>query len=688
MGFLSVATAGAALPQDQLLPSTTKGVVFIPNWEQLETAFDSTQLGQLLQDPVMRPFYEDLKQQLKDKGTRRLEKLGVTVDDLRGIPGGEIAVAVILPAADRAAQVVVVDVTGHEQETVALRKKIAANLTKQGAKRTARATDELLEFVLPKREGEKKAQTAVSFFQGQTLVLGDDYDVCAAMYRSLGAPRKDNLAGVKAYQAVQARLQKAAGALTPHARWYVDPFGFADASKILNPPAEKPKGPDLLKILRNQGFTAVQAIGGYVNFSDGQHELLHRTFVYAPAVPGKEALTGGDKYNLAARMLEFPAGGTMPVQNWVPREIATYNTFNWSVQKGFAASETLVDEYMNEKGVFRDVLDSLRDDPDGPRVDMEKELIANLGKRVTLITDYQLPINPKSERLLFAMEATNEAAVAAAIGKSMKNDPAVRALDANGNPKDKNDTSGITIWEVTNEPASVPELMIETPGGGILHSDLEPTAFQQPKAAPGRRRPGRKPNPNNPNGNQQARTMPNSAVAVVHGHLFVSSHKDFLIKVLQHANTLKNNKSDIVTVGLNAGLETSADLNMVLMEMEQGFALEPAQGFTAGKQHSLRIFSRTDEEFRPTYELVRSGQMPKSETMVGKMLNGLLGDGKEGTTRQQKIDGSKLPEFDVVRRYLGPAGAFLIAENEGWLLTGFTLRKQVSSAEVTSATRR
>jgi hypothetical protein len=138
----------------------------------------------------------------------------------------------------------------------------------------------------------------------------------------------------------------------------------------------------------------------------------------------------------------------------------------------------------------------------------------------------------------------------------------------------------------------------------------------------------------------------------------------------------------VMTVSNQVGiarLDTSADLNMVMMEMEQAFD---------AKQICMRLFSRTDEEFRPNYELLRNGEMAKSETAFGKLLNKLLGDDKEGSVRKQRIDGSKLPEFDIVRRYLGPAGAFMVAQDDGWLLTGFTLRKQVNAAETPTAPRR
>ena len=53
-----------------------------------------------------------------------------------------------------------------------------------------------------------------------------------------------------------------------------------------------------------------------------------------------------------------------------------------------------------------------------------------------------------------------------------------------------------------------------------------------------------------------------------------------------------------------------------------------------------------------------------------------MGEGKEGVLREQRIDGSKLPEYATVRPYLGPAGVTLTTEGEGWLVTGFTLKKE------------
>ena len=47
-----------------------------------------------------------------------------------------------------------------------------------------------------------------------------------------------------------------------------------------------------------------------------------------------------------------------------------------------------------------------------------------------------------------------------------------------------------------------------------------------------------------------------------------------------------------------------------------------------------------------------------------------------GSVRQQQIDGAQMPPFEVVRRHLGPAGTFVVSEDDGWFLKGFLLKKE------------
>jgi hypothetical protein len=140
----------------------------------------------------------------------------------------------------------------------------------------------------------------------------------------------------------------------------------------------------------------------------------------------------------------------------------------------------------------------------------------------------------------------------------------------------------------------------------------------------------------------------------MHGHLIAASHVDFIVDMMKRPLG-----SDV--------LSDAADYQLV-----QDSLVKIGAG-----SNSFRFFTRTDEAYRPTYELIRQGKMPEAKSVFGKLLNEMLGPDEKGILREQQIDGSKMPEFDAVRRYLGPAGVYVRSEDNGWFVAGCLLTKHV-----------
>jgi len=608
----------AAKPSDSLLPASTKGYLSIASMKQLSEQFDRSTFGQLANDPAMKPFVEDLKRQLRQQGLRQLEQLGLTWDELDGLPTGEVALAMIQVPGDDGAIALVADVTGRGPQTQAQLAKIADRLVKNGAKRVRRsANDPVIIFQLVGEPG-RKPPAAAYILTSDFLIASDSVAVIDAMTQALAGQRTDVLATVPAYRAIMTRCEAASGGLAPNFRWFVEPFGYAETLRAAAPLREKHKGPDLLKVCKSQGFTAIQGIGGFVNFSAGSYEVLHRTMIYAPPIDGHQ---DKDKYTLAARMLRFPASGDLMPPSWVPSDVATCTTFNCDIQNAFSVIDTLVDEMVGDK-VFHNMINSLRDDPDGPRVDIAKDIVAHLGSQVTIISDCAQPIGPKSERKVLSIPVDSETVVADAIRKLMEAEKNARRREIDNH----------VIWEMVDSESEVPTLEIETPG--------LPT--RKPESAPAHR----------PDRNE--RFLATSVVCVANGRLFLSSHMDMLQRVLAD-----NNKP--------ADQLGSADDFRLVAAQAQALGLGPL---------SFRIFSRVDQEFLPTYELVRTGQMPRSETLLAKLLNSVASDGKDAPPRKQRIDGHDLPEFPSVQRYLGPGGTFVTSLDDGWMCTGLMMARQ------------
>ena len=612
--FACHANSRAAVPAaESLLPDSTKGFLAVGSMDQLSESWNKTQLGKLTQDPAMKPFMEDLQRQIQQKWTQTHRKLGINWDDLNGVPSGEVAVALVLPTPTEVAVAVLADVTGNLPKANSLLDKIQQNLATQKAVRSQRNVQGTIVtvFNIPRHEDEP-AREMIYFIKDDLLAASDNLKVIEGILGRMGGTRADSLESVSAFKAVTTRIRTGAGELVPNIRWFVEPFGYADATRLASATPRR-KGTDMLKILREQGFTAVEGVGGFVNFATAEYEILHRTYVYAP---GNKS--GGERFTLAARMLQLPNGGTFTPPDWVPRDVAGYAAINLDTKNAFESSKTLVNEIVGDE-VFEDVLESIRTDENGPRIDIRRDLVAYLGNRVTVVTDVQLPITPKSERMLVAINTTNEAHLADVIKSWMEKDPDTRRREINGH----------VVWEIVDEKAELPMVTIEN---SPLDNDSAGADPEEP---------------------QEKALMPNSAVAVTHGHIFVATHIDILAKVLIEADNPQK-------------LAESADYLRV--EATIAKLAQPEQFGLA--------FTRTDDAYRGVYELLRTGKMPESESLFGRMLNSMLGEGKEGVLRTQRIDGSKLPEYDMVRRYLGPAGITMTTEADGWFVTGFTLNKE------------
>ncbi len=609
---------------DELLPSTTQAMVTVPSVDDLRQRWSQTQLGQLVADPVMKPFAEDLQKQIQERLVKGRLHLSLSWDEIAAACGGELTMAAIQPERDpkQHAVVLILDVTGRHEAAQRLLDESTKQLAAQKAERKVgrRGEHEWVMQTLPRRKGETNSINIIRFMAFDRLVISDHEGIAMQILDRLASGNTaETLGTVADYQTIMQRIKTEAGEMTPQIRWYVEPFGYAEVMRA-SQRGPKKRRKDMLAILKAQGFDAVKGAGGWVHLSTGDHEALHRTFVYAPGAPDQ-----AERFKLAARMLDFPNSSEWVWPAWVPRDLAATTRLHLNAKDAFEHSKTLVDSIAGDEGFFEAFLSSMRDDLNGPRIDVRKDFVAHLGQEITTISDYVEPITPQSERLLVAITVKDEEAVRRTIEKTLEKDPQAKRLEV----------AGFTVWEIISakdEGEDAPNLDLDIQIDDPLAP--EPEAEGDP-------------------------TLPNSAVTVANGHFIVSTHVDFLQRILSQRPS-------------DDQLNNAEDFQLVMNHLTR---------LGAGND-SLRYFSRTDEAYHPTYELVRTGRMPEAESLLGRMLNRLLGDEKSGQ-RKQTIDGAQLPEFDTVRRYLGPSGGFSRTEKDGWYVSGVLLNKQAKYTDGT-----
>ncbi|WP_144971434.1 hypothetical protein [Bremerella volcania] len=610
-----------------MLPQTIKSYVSIPDYDQASAHFDETQIGKMMADPVMKPFTDDLKEQIKQKLIAGGVKLGINLDDLKDVYAGEICFANDQPNGEKSDGVVLtVDVTGKKAQVDALLAKISKNQKANGAKesKVTIAGVAATKFDLPPNAEKPGPNEAYYAIQQDLLIATDSQLTLKYILEAIAAAKQDNLASLEAFEAVLARAAKGRGPDTYDFEWFVEPFGYAEVIRSQQG-GRKKRGTDMLHLLRNQGFDAVKGLGGYVNFmvanDSDQLEMVHSSFVYAPQDPQAET---GERFRLGARVLNFPNDPNFQPHNWVPADIATFLDFRWNVQDAFKFSETIVNEYADDE-IFDELIESLEKDPAGPKVDVVNQIVKHLDDKVCMLVDVKTPITPQSEQRLVAVHLLNADPVKAAITQIMQQDPNA----------EKHVVGDQEIWEIHEEEEEIPTLVISGPG--FPDSFAANNQFTQ--------------------GDANKPKIPNAAVSVVDDWVYFANNKELIKKVIltKQAGAAANL------------LDQAADyqrMNKALAVLGSGV-------------DSFRHFARSDQAARVTYELMQQGKMPESESALGKLINEVWSMGQDDDTakREQQIDASKLPPFAQVEGYLGPTGSYARTEEDGWYVSGAMLKK-------------
>ena len=264
-------------------------------------------------------------------------------------------------------------------------------------------------------------------------------------------------------------------------------------------------------------------------------------------------------------------------------------------------------------------MSSLKDDQNGPRLDIREEFVAYLDDKIQVFTDQVLPVTTASERLLVAIRLTDSQAVAKTFRK-LKGDREFKL----------HNFGDLDVWEYKtsqDEEFVAPTAILNLDEG----FDVGPPPVEVA---------------------DDPRILANTSFTVVHGHLLISTHMSLLEEVI---NATPNSDS----------LGNAADFIRIQEMLTE----------TGAGSDSCRFFARTDEEYRTNYELLRQGKMPESESFLGRVLNRILGERNRDIIRNQELDGKNLPEFQTVRRYFGPAGLFTRSEEDGWFICGVLVSK-------------
>ena len=628
------------IASENLLPASTAAWVSFPNIQALSEQFRESNIGRLSKDSDMKPFIESLTQQFRQWANEKNVRLGLTMDDIGELNAGEICVAGVLPpiGGEDAAPlgrrshgiVILADVKDSVAEAKAMLAKVNGKMEKAGAKQVEIVPIKDVEVTkwtwkhVDKKNVEREHTALQAVVEGWMIASDNEMifrDVIRRVKNTDADVGLDRLSTQPHFARIVAETQ--IEGCEPHFRWFVDPFGYLELAKAIAAEDRRFKQRDdnIGDVLEQQGFDAIKGVGGTLSFTNGERDIVHRSFAHIPPLEGQAQ-------RRARGILDFRNQWkhNLNPEPWVVEDASSYFTFTWDVQNAFSNIGEVFDAFIHpkEEGDWLEFVAGFKQDL---AVDLP-DLVGKIDNRFSFMSATEEPIGAESERVIVGIRVkTDLPGVFDMVGKMIGDDGKIEEIGGRQ----------VIVVDTTEEDPGI--LNIQDPVFG------DPVEEEKEEEEP-----------------EFNLFEKRYFVAVPHndgapgGYILLSNNSDYLTKILDQT---RNDSASKLTEAkdfkrVNKLLNGMVDQNRV----------------------GVRQFGRTDKILETNYEMMRQGKMAQSQTVLARLLNEMFKEG-EDDLRDQKIAGDKMPKNyeEQVAPYLGPSGWAMETFNDGWRISGVVLKK-------------
>lgn len=273
----------------------------------------------------------------------------------------------------------------------------------------------------------------VSLWQQGYLALVSSQSGAEALEQSWNQTSAASLSQLEAYQG-SIRAASESIAREPTMRFWIRPLALAHS--IAKKPADgsRRRRRDWLASAERQGLDALQGIGGVLALSGAESPSLEVQFV----IHARRAYAKG------MQMASLVPGAWRDPPPFVSDTAASWFLMYEDVNLWFDGYGYLFDEINDPEspGAFRDVLEAIRRDPEGPRIDIEREIVARLAPGFVEVHDYEgarSAQNPQGFRALYQLAAVESDQLRAVFERCFEGDDEVHVSAVGGQ----------TMWSTT-----------------------------------------------------------------------------------------------------------------------------------------------------------------------------------------------------------------------------------------------
>ncbi|MCC9641038.1 DUF3352 domain-containing protein [Rhodopirellula sp. JC740] len=608
------------VPAPKLLPAETLAYIRVDDVNSIRADWETSSLGKMLNDPQMRPFVSDIYDILSELFDNVGKELGLTLDELRSLPQGQLAVALLEgpPPEENADNQNTNSEDEDDDEAIArrLRQKrrqqnsfaVAVMIDAGPSNRTmSDLVDRLMKlaeknrFVIQTEQIGSIEMTRLVrqrgngdviewFEQDGFYVIGFGRTVGKDIAKRLLASQRDDTSSGRSrrsssssessetstlaqntdFVAVMSR-SIGAEAEIPQTTFFINPYGIV--KRII---ARSGSAFFIAPIVQDLGIEKIRGVGGSM-FRGGEivETIGH---VHVLIDPPRDGFFG----------VLRPEDTDVSPPDWVPADSASFTTVGWDIETAFENLGKIVNRFAGE-GRFKDFTEKPVQDRFG--VSLAEEVFPAMTGRVVTIQRYQLPANWNSMARVIAIEFSD---------------------------------------------AKEAKRLLEQMKSKVPPKDMKPEVIRGKTVYFAER----------PNFNAPIIRVPERSLMLLDNWLLLSDSREIIVEVL------KSSDGEVDRL--------SADEDYVLLTSELGAKLE-------GETPFLFQFNRDSESFRILYEMANS---EGSATV----LENRGGDNPMTKRVAELMRRDDWPEWETLEKYFSVSGIFGYDEPGGIHIGTMNLR--------------
>lgn len=589
-----------------LLPESTQAFASLPNSAGFLKNWKQTQLGQLADDQQMKDFWSNQQEELRRRLAAAGWQLSLKVEDLENLCSGQTALGLISrPDVTEKpfSLALVIDVAERDEGLEKFFQRVTADM--EGQKGTLKKVDangvEVKHFSIPKLSADGRARDSYFAVSKNQLLIADDLKTIQELMEAQAKPREDSLAKSDLYAKVQQRIVR--DEHSSEVEYFVKPLGLGKLLRSISVQKGK-KQVDLLKLLEDQGFGSILAAAGSIQLAKEDLDMHHQGFILRE-----------EEVPEAVQILDFPNQSALIPPPWISAGSASVMGFSWNFSEAFPKLRGIVDAYIGAVQ-FDEILEQIKNDPQGPQIDIRKEILPHIGQEFYTVTEIIEPITPDSKRSLICIKLNDpENKLYGVLNRYSKSEPGSSIEDV----------GDYRIWKFSNEEEGEEVIEFNNPG---TKNDKE---------------------------EEEEKPLLNKwGVCIVDGYFVFASNPDSLVQVIENAKnqSIHGDFEKIESVQSVRAMQTK---------------LLGAEG---------QCFSEIDLADRSAemqYELFRQGILPQSRSLMAIIAERIL---KTDKSKPQEFQGNKLPAYEQVKHFFTPRGLVVRTEKDGWGIDAFILGKK------------